>query len=176
MDMEIVKNVTNAEKDMTLFAIGLIVALLCGLFMVIMTFWVSKDNFIKRMIKSNVTVPVLIAILLLLILMPFIAPNIYENPKNENLKVEGQATLQKYEKVNDDYTVANLKGKGGKVFKIYLDEDEMLNQKEDIKRGDKVRIKSDGMYQLKREVRSFSPTYSKDGYELEKGSELEKVE
>lgn len=175
MDMEIVKNVTNAEKDMTLFTIGLIVALLCGVFMVIMTFWVSKDNFIKRMIKSNVTVPVLIAILLLLILMPFIAPNIYENPKNENLKVEGQATLQKYEKV-DDYTVANLKGKGGKVFKIYLDEDDVHNHKADLKRGDKVHIKSEGMYQLKREVRLFSPTYSKDGYELEKGSELEKVE
>jgi len=170
MDMEIVSHVISENTMNVIMAYIILIVVLGGGLTVIVVAISTKNTLLKSIVKS----PVIIVFFgFSWIIMPFAFPEMLDEAKEENLKVEGQATLQKYEKVNG-YTVANLKGKDGKVFKIYLDEDEILNQKEDIKRGDKVRIKTDGMYQLKREGRLFSS--NKDGYELEKGSELEKVE
>lgn len=171
MDMEIVSHVISENTRNVIMAYIILIVVLGGGLTAIVVAISTKNALLKSVVKS----PVIIVFFgFSWIIMPFAFPEMLDEAKEEKVKVEGQATLQKYEKVNDNYTVANLKGKDGKVFKIYLDEDEMLNQKEDIKRGDKVRIKSDGMYQLKREGRLFSS--NKDGYELEKGSELEKVE
>jgi len=175
MDMEIVERVVISEtRAMTILIIMLVVFGICLTGIIIMAILNRKNESIKSLLKN--IAPFFVLVLIGLVMIPFVVPNMFEEAKEEKVKVKGQATLQKYEKVNDDYTAVNLKGKDGKVFKIYLDEDEMLNQKESIKRGDKVYIKSSGAYQLKRGGHVFSSSISKDGYELKKGSELKKVE
>lgn len=94
-----------------------------------------------------------------------------------SVKVEGEAVFQKYEDVNSDVVSAKFKGKDDKIINIQLDKTELLNQKDRIVRGDKVKIKSDKIYPLIKIEGGLDLDDNREKtYELKEGSELVKVD
>lgn len=88
-------------------------------------------------------------------------------------KVKGDAILEKYEDGGSNGVFARLKGQDDKIIKVYLDNSDVLNQKDKINQGDKVQIKSDKSYAL---VKLKKGVFFAKEYELREGSKLIKVE
>lgn len=99
------------------------------------------------------------------------------NSQYTSAKVEGEAVFQKYEDVNSNVVSAKLKGKDDKIINIQLDKTELLNQKDRIVQGDKVKIKSDKIYPLIKIEEGLDIDDNRERtYELKAGSELVKVD
>ena len=93
------------------------------------------------------------------------------HPVDKKYSVEGEASLQSYEENNrqnhkgDDIKVV-LKTDDGKEYKFIYPKTNRLAQKDKIGIGDKVTIKSNSKYQVKRDMH--------DGWKMTKGSYLVK--
>ncbi|WP_281512460.1 hypothetical protein [Mammaliicoccus vitulinus] len=99
------------------------------------------------------------------------------NSQYTSAKVEGEAVFQKYEDVNSNVVSAKFKGKDDKIINIQLDKTELLNQKDRIVQGDKVKIKSDKIYPLIKIEGGLDIDDNRERtYELKAGSELVKVD
>jgi len=177
MDMEIVKEIVEYNQT------GMTVAK-CLMILLLIPFSITIISIIKQKkskVKGKKFKKISVVILMYTVAMIIVASSIYVlfkmNARYTNVKVEGQGVLEKYEDEGEGKVMAKLKGKDNQEINIYLDNDDVFNQKEKIHRGDKVRVKSDKAYGLiKREA--FIPNKKVDDieYVLKEGSELEKVE
>ncbi|MGP5096284.1 hypothetical protein [Staphylococcus equorum] len=131
----------------------------------------------KSKVKGEKFKKISMLILMYVVAMAVISTGLYlifkDNAKYTSAKVEGYAILEKYEDEGNGTVIAKLKGKDNKVMNIYLDSSDVLNQKEKINRGDKVKVESDKAYPL---IKQESVFLSEREYKLKEGSELEKVE
>lgn len=133
----------------------------------------------KTQIKGEKFKKISVMILMYIIATTLIASSIYVlfkvHARYTSVKVEGQAILEKYEDEGNGTVVAKLKDKNNQVIHMYLNSSDVLNQKEKINRGDKVRVQSDKAYPIIKRDTIFPSTEGNSDYELKEGSELVKV-
>lgn len=176
--MEIVKEIV--EYNQTGMFLAKLIPILLGLPLLIPIVrgifdWIKQKNEEKRFKKIS------ILLLIYIVVMAIIYTSLYliisENAKYTSAKVKGHAILEKYQDEGNSKVTAKLKGKDNQIINIKMNSNDVLNQKERINRGDKVRVKSDKAYPLTKQESIFTSGKSEDiEYKLKKGSELVKVE
>ncbi|MGP5096232.1 hypothetical protein [Staphylococcus equorum] len=183
--MEIVKEIVEYNQTGMFFAkllpilIGVLVLILTIINIIVIV--TQKKSGIKGEKIKKISIMLGIYIVATTILMIGIYGLIKIHSQYTSAKVEGEAVFQKYEDVNSNVVSAKFKGKDDKIINIQLDKTELLNQKERIVRGDKVKIKSDKTYpltQINEGIASIGNTGDnrEKAYELKAGSELVKVD
>ena len=179
--MDIVKEINEYWEPSLYFAklIPIIIASVILIILIIKIISEIRRN--KKQDKEGLFAKIAWALMVYSVIIVVITIPMYmflkQNARHTGVKVEGQAVLEKYEDEGEGKVMAKLKGKDNQEINIYLDSSDVLNQKEKISRGDKVRIKSDKAYALiKREaIISFSNDDDRE-YVLKDGAELERVE
>lgn len=179
--MEIVKEIVEYNQTGMFYAkllpILIVVLILILTIINIIVIIKTKKSGIKNEKIKKISIMLGAYIVATTILMIGIYGLIKIHSQYTSAKVEGEAVFQKYEDVNNNVVSAKLKGKDDKIINIQLDKTELLNQKDRIVQGDKVKIKSDKKYPL---IKVEGGLYLDDNlertYELKAGSELVKVD
>lgn len=179
--MEIVKEIVEYNQTGMFFA--KLLPILIGVLILILTIInirliikTEKSGIKSEKIKKiSIMLGVYIVATTILIIGIYVLIKI--NSQYTSAKVEGEAVFQKYEDVNSNVVSAKFKGKDDKIINIQLDKTELLNQKDRIVQGDKVKIKSDKIYPLIKIEGGLDIDDNRERtYELKAGSELVKVD
>lgn len=179
--MEIVKEIVEYNQTGMFFA--KLLPILIGVLILILTIInirliiKTEKSGIKSEKIKKISIMLGVYIVATTILMIGIYGLIKIHSQYTSAKVEGEAVFQKYEDVNSNVVSAKFKGKDDKIINIQLDKTELLNQKDRIVRGDKVKIKSDKIYPLSKIEGGLDLDDNREKtYELKAGSELVKVD
>lgn len=179
--MEIVKEIVEYNQTAMIWA--KLIPVILGIILLILFIWsiieVIKQNNRQTKGEKIKKISILLAIYIVgMTIMTFGTYAVFKiNGQYTSAKVEGEAVFQKYEDVNSDVVSAKFKGKDDKIINIQLDKTELLNQKDRIVQGDKVKIKSDKIYPLIKIEGGLDIDDNRERtYELKAGSELVKVD
>lgn len=173
MNMRIVDEMRElSQSKMDIVHIGLpfiaIIFLILGLILAIIALE-EGQTITHKIITKFIITAITPAIIMSFAFYGFIRVNSYYTIA----KVGGDAVLEKYESGGNNEVVAHLKGKDKQTIKLHFDNGDILNQKDKINRGEKVRIQSDKSYALMRMKKGL---FQAEEYELRKGSKLIKAE
>jgi len=98
--------------------------------------------------------------------------------KDKYIQIKGESQIEQFieqkQSFGNSNLIAKLKTKDGQILKIKVNENQNLrelNNKDVIKKGDKVKLTSNKKYQLKHNFNEMN-----NYYHLTKGSKLKKVE
>lgn len=173
MNMEIIDEMRElSQSKMDIVHIGLpfiaIIFLILGLILAIIALE-EGQTITHKIITKFIITAITPAIIMSFAFYGIIRVNSYYTIA----KVEGDAILEKYENGGSNGVFVRLKGQDDETMKVYLDNSDVLNQKDKINQGDKVQIKSNKSYALVRLKKGF---FLAKEYELREGSKLIKVE
>lgn len=175
MDMEIIDeilSVTQWGKDAIYYgSISYVSILLLIIFTVGLILFRMKDeeSITNKSILKSIGKICIIGLFIIIVTTGVIMTANF----NTIAKVKGDAILEKYEDGGSNGVFARLKGQDDETMKVYLDNSDVLNQKDKINQGDKVQIKSDKSYAL---VKLKKGVFFAKEYELREGSKLIKAE
>jgi|SRR5699024_3135539 len=176
--MEIINKVTETNTfalmtNIITFAIVLFLIIIYYAW-TIYEFKQPKENE-SRFFHSPINNFIFLGVIAFTIILPFYAfENVFVNYDKEKIQVQGESTLDKYNK-SGNVVYAHLKDKDNHKMKIKLSENEWINQKDSIHRGDTVKLSPDSKEQLEHGMGTSIESKDNHEYELTKDSHLEKV-